>query len=219
MRYDRKVMPAFANASFFSFAAFAKTGGDALQARPEAAQTSADILRAFLGNETLLWGCMAMALIALFTVAKVTSRRRKAGKASRIARAQADAVHSFLNAVREGHATAKQGIWHFDFTTGEQQYSEKLRSLVSACGKELAADKQIDKALAEAGLNLPKLARNQFDQTQPYEAVFTLEGEDTPPRQMILRACNFRGKGDEVQRVVAIISEVSDTPQDLGGCE
>lgn len=179
------------------------------------AQTSAQMLRAFLGNDTLLWGCMAMALIAFFTVVKVASRRRRAGKASRMARAQADAVHDFLNTVREGRSTAKQGMWHFDFATGKQQYSDNLRSLFSGDGRELAADKQIDKALAKAGLSLPKLVRDRFDQTQPYEAAFTLKGGDTPPREMMLRACNFRGKGGEVQRVVAIISEVSDQPRPL----
>lgn len=206
-------------ASLVSVAIPAQAGADAAQRESASPQASADMLRTFLGNDMLLWGCMAMALIALFTVAKVASRRRKAGKASRMARAQADAVHGFLNTVREGHAAARQGMWHYDFATGAQQYSDNLRALICYGGQELAADRQIDTVLAQAGINLAKLARKHFDQTQPYEAAFMLEGEDAPPRQMILRACNFQGGSGAVQRAIAIISEVPDPLQEPVDCE
>ncbi|KEO91873.1 hypothetical protein EH31_04160 [Erythrobacter longus] len=200
-------MPASAITSFFPVAALSKGSDDAVALEPEVAETSADMLRAFLGNDTLLWGCLAMALIAFATVAKVASRRRQAGKASRMARAQFDAMHSFLDAVRAGQASAKQGMWHFDFATGTQQYSENLRAVLSGIAQRPVADEQIEAMLADAGLNLAKLARDHFDETQPYEATFALKTEDTQARAMVLRACNFRGHSGEVQRVVAIISE------------
>ncbi|MEP0391591.1 MAG: hypothetical protein ABJ205_13300 [Erythrobacter sp.] len=202
-----KVMFASANPSFASLAFLAGTGGDAVFGVQAPVQTSGDFLRGFLGNETLLWGCMAMALIALFTVAKVASRRRKAGKASRMARARADAVHSFLETVRAGHGAVQQGMWHFDFASGAQQYSDDLRTMLSSNGQNFAADEQIVETLAKAGINLAKIARDRFEEIEPYEATFTLESEGGPNRQMTLRACNFRGVNGKVQRVVAIISE------------
>lgn len=171
------------------------------------AQTGTDMLRSFLRDDMLLWGCMAMALIALVTVGKVASRRRKAGKLGVKMRAQSKAVHDFLSSVRSQAGTAQRGVWHYDFGTGAQQFSGDFQALIG--GEEAAPpdDRAIEEIFKSAGLDLVRLARDHFEQTEPFEVEFALKLEGPYAKTMILRACNLRGASGEVHRMVALISE------------
>lgn len=171
------------------------------------AQTSGDLLKTFLADNALLWGCMALALIALVTVGGVASRRRKAGKSNAQARARSNAVHDFLKAVKEPHNGAVQGVWHYDFITGAQQFSEGLETLVGHTLSEESGSRPVGALLTGSGLDLVALAQKNFDQTDPYEVQFVLKTLGDPPRPMVLKACNLRNSKGEVQRLVAIMRE------------
>lgn len=186
----------------FAHSLSAEPGAVALKAVP--AETSADVLRTFLADEALLWGCMAMALIALVTVARVASRRRKAGKINAKMRAQSQAVHSFLSSLRAQTGAAERGVWHYDFATGAQQFSDGFKALM---GGQPTDDKAIDDALKACGLDLVRLARDHFEQAEPFEVEFALKTPDQGPRAMLLQACNLRNGEGEVQRMVVLITE------------
>ena len=175
----------------------------------QSAQTGGEILSAFLTNDALLWGCIAMALIALVTVGRVASRRRRAGKTSRRVRAQADAVHEFLNILRAEHKTSAHGVWHYDFAAGSQQYSDGFNSLLG-----VGEDESIEGVLQASGINLVSLARKHFEETEPYEVRFALERPGGGHRAMTLKACNMRNANGEVQRLVAMLSEAGQETDD-----
>ncbi|MEO1220866.1 MAG: hypothetical protein AAFY42_05880 [Pseudomonadota bacterium] len=175
----------------------------------ESAQTGGELLTTFLSSDTLLWGCIAMGLIALVTVSRVASRRRKAGKDSRLMRAQSDAVHEFLRMVREGHKAADQGVWHYEFSTGSEQFTDEFRSLVGGEQGEIPEASEVAQILREVGVDLAKLARNNFEETEPYEVEFSLSTQDGKQRAMLLMACNMRNGAGEVQRLVAVLREAA----------
>ena len=168
----------------------------------QSAQMGGQMLSAFLTNDALLWGCIAMALIALATVGRVASRRRKAGKTSRQVRAQADAVHEFLNILRAQHKTFAHGIWHYDFTTGAQRCSDGFKALLGARESDTIED-----CLKASGADLTSIAQDHFEETMPYEVRFMLEVPSGAAKAMVLQACNLRNANGEVQRLVAILSD------------
>jgi hypothetical protein len=167
------------------------------------------MLSAFLTNDALLWGCIGMALIALVSVGRVASRRRRAGKTSRRVRAEADAVHEFLDILRAEHRTAPHGIWHYDFTTGAQQHSDGFNALLGAREGETIEDR-----LKASGVDLISIARGHFEETLPFEVRFTLEASGGAAKAMVLRACNMRNANGEVQRLVAMLTEAGETAAD-----
>jgi len=172
----------------------------------------AQMLRAFLSNDTLVWGCLAMALVALVSVGKVASRRRRAGQANRMARAQSDAMHGFFNALRSTHGACSKGLWHYDFITGRQQYSDGLKGVLGQGRAEPPTLEEIEARLKEAGLNLVRLASDHFEQTDPYEVTFLLKDKNQTLRPMVLRACNLRDGKGEVRRMIAVIGEADPEP-------
>lgn len=179
----------------------------------EPAATSGEILTSFLSSDALLWGCLALALIALFTVSRVFSRRREERKVNRAARAQSQALHDFLVAVRAEHANAAQGVWHYDFTSGAQQYSDAFKRLVGGAVGELPQAPEVKTMLDRSGIDLVTLARDHFEQAEPYEVRFALQDREEGARPMVLKACNLRDGEGRVQHMVAVISEATDTGQ------
>ena len=139
----------------------------------------------------------------------MASRRRRAGKTSRRVRAEADAVHEFLNILRAQHKTSVHGIWHYDFATGSQQHSDGFNALLGAREGDPIEDR-----LKKSGVDLVSIARGHFEETLPYEVRFTLEVPGGAARAMVLRACNMRNSDGEVQRLVAMLSEAGETQAD-----
>jgi hypothetical protein len=178
----------------------------------ETVRSGGELLTTFLSSNTLLWGCIAMGLIALVTISRVAARRRKAGKASRIVKAQSDAVHEFLRGVREGRAEAEQGVWHYDFKTGAQQFTGQFGDLVCENLGDPPKANQITEALRETGVDLVALARKHSEETEPYDVRFALGTRHGMKRSMLLRACNMRNGAGEVQRLIAVLYEVP-TPE------
>lgn len=175
---------------------------------------SGEVLRTVLDSQTLLIGCIAAGLIALFTVGKVSVRRRQSRNIRREMQAHTQAMHAFLNTVRSDHGTARQGVWHYDFKTGAQQFTDNLKQLL--LDQEGAGDNPGDRpddeaglqeVLQSAGVNLPAIAREHVDRTEPYEIEFTLNAKAEDARVLILQACNMRASDGKVQRMVAIIRE------------
>lgn len=162
------------------------------------------MLSAFLTNDALLWGCIAMAMIALVTVGRVASRRRRAGKTSRRVRAEAAAVHEFLEILRAEHAANRShphGIWHYDFATGTQRFSDGFGDLLGVKEAQTAS------SLKQAGVDMARLARENFEETEPYEVQFALDSSDVTRPRMVLKACNLRDANGKVKRCVAMLSE------------
>jgi len=187
-------------------AASVEPGVEAAQ-EADSTPTSAELLTPFLSSDTLLWGCVALAVIALFTVSRVVSKRRDARKVNRTVRAQSQALHDFLDAVRAEHVTVEQGIWHYDFTNGAQQYSDDFKRLVGGAKDTLLQILEVEALLEKSGVDLVTLACDHFEHVEPYVVQFSLQDEGSKARLMVLKACNLRNGEGQVQRMVAVISE------------
>lgn len=166
------------------------------------AETGAEALRSVLNSDMLLMGCIAFALLALVSVSRVTARRRKSRNVRREMHAHTQAVHEFLSNVRKGSGASQQGVWHYDFSTGDQQFTDELKTLV-------APDASVEDALKSAGVDLARLARQHSDLTRPYEAEFHLAAPGVLARPFMVQACNMRNGEGEVQRAVAIVREIT----------
>lgn len=198
--------------AFFCLSAFAATTAqlkvDSAKA-PEAAMTGGELLTTFLSNDSLLWGCMAMALIALVSVGRVASRRRKAGKTNRIQREQSEAVHDFLAMVRSEHSISQQGLWYYDFETGAQQFSDEFGRILAQEEAVTLSTREIEARLSLAGIDLVRLARKHFEETDPYEVCFGIGRPRVEARPMVLKACNMRDADGKVRRLVAVLNQES----------
>ncbi|MEM1053677.1 MAG: hypothetical protein AAGI28_16450 [Pseudomonadota bacterium] len=171
------------------------------------AQTSAELLKTFLSSDTLIWGCLALALIAVVTVSRVVSRRRSERRVNRRARAQSQAVHEFLSNLRTEHGGVEQGIWHYDFATGAQQCTDGFKGLLGLDGEDVDAG-AVASTLARSGVNLIATARKNCDEIEPYEVTLTVKAPGARLRRLVLVACNIRNGDGEVQRLVAVLREV-----------
>ncbi|WP_298304099.1 hypothetical protein [uncultured Erythrobacter sp.] len=198
-------MPA---AAFFAQTRLAHAAG--LESGAGSAQAGGELLTTFLSSDSLLWGCFAFALMALFTVSRVFLRRREERKVSRTIRIQSRSLHDFLTRVRVQNATGEQGVWHYDFTSGAQQYSDDFKRLVSGVEGEIPPFFEVEAMLERAGIDLVTLARDHVEETEPYEILFSLKKGDTELRPMVLKSCNLRNGEGVVQRMVAVISEAPD---------
>ena len=172
-----------------------------LTAAPEPSQTGGDVLRLVLDSDTLLFGCIAFALLAMVTVSRVAARRRKDRNARREAHAQSQALHAFLDTVRAGAGAGKQGVWHYDFTTGTQQLSDELKALLKD-----------HEALKASGIDLARLAREHSDVIEPYEAQFHIEVSEGSTRPFMFQACNMRDAQGQVRRAVGLVREIEADP-------
>lgn len=168
-----------------------------LAIRAEDSAVGGDVLRMMLDTETLLFGCIALALLAMVTVSRVMARRRKSRQVRREAHAQTQAIHEFLESLRESPGTARQGVWHYDFVTGAQRSSDELKALL---GGEMAPN--------HPALDFARLARENEAASQPYEARFAINGDEGARRCFILRACNLPGAGGTNHRALAIVREI-----------
>ena len=156
-----------------------------------------DVLRVMLDSEALLFGCIGLALLAMVTVSRVMARRRKSRQVRREAQAQTQAIHESLESLRETSGTTRQGVWHYDFVTGAQQYSDDLKAII---GGE-TADK-------DPALDFARLARENEASSQPYEARFAMKADKGAQRCFIFQACNLPGARGTNQRAVAIVREI-----------
>ncbi|UAB77528.1 hypothetical protein INR77_12080 [Erythrobacter sp. SCSIO 43205] len=160
-------------------------------------ETGADMLRTMLDSQSLLLGSIAFGIIAALTVVRVSARRRKDRAARRESYARTQAIHDFLSTVRADTGSPRQGVWHYDFTSGAQQFSEELKALVND------AD-----ALKSSGVDLARVARQNSDLIEPYEATFHLSEPEGGKRPFMLRACNLRDGEGQIKRAVAIVREI-----------
>ncbi|MCK0098100.1 hypothetical protein MWU38_01780 [Qipengyuania sp. S6317L1] len=168
-----------------------------LAIRAEDSAVGGDVLRMMLDTDTLLFGCIALALLAMVTVSRVAVKRRKSRRVRREAQAQTQAIHEFLENLRESPGTARQGVWHYDFVTGAQRSSDELKALF---GGETAAN--------DPALDFARFARENEAASKPYEARFAINGVEGAQRCFVLRACNLPGAGGTNHRALAIVREI-----------
>lgn len=173
-------------------------------------EAGGQILTTFLSSDALLWGCIALALIAMVSVSRVISRRREVRAESRKVRARSEAMHAFLDDVRGKQGAGAQALWSYDFGTRKQQNSDELKRLVVEGQDKLPSDAAFRTLLKDAGLDLAALAHEHRDETEPYTVQFGLRAGEGRLRQMVLQACNIRNTHDQVQRTLAVIRQVED---------
>lgn len=177
-------------------------------AAEQAQQTAGDLLTLFLGSDTLLLGSVAMGLIALLTVSRVTARRRHERSTLREISAQTQAVHQFLENLRDKPDGASQGMCQYNFATGVTDVSDTFCQIVTGDSQGFNDEAMAQKCLDRAGVDLVALARSHAEQTDPFEVSFMLATSGNEAREMLLQACNMRNAEGEVRRMIAVVREV-----------
>lgn len=175
-------------------------------------------LASSIGMDGLLLACMVLAFIALSAVVGTISSRSKSRSASREARMRQQAFRDLMRTVRMAESIVGVGIWQYDCESGTQDWSDGLKRLFGVEAEAEMGEGDAEVLLYANDTDLVGMVRQREQEIAPYSFEFGIEGYDGARRQMLVRACNLRGRGGSVKRVVAVIEDVSEQPSCNGEC-
>ncbi len=161
-------------------------------------------------SDALTLGCCVLAIVALAGLFGTLRERRKSRSALRTAQTQSDAMRELLRTVRMAESMAGLGIWQYVPSTGQQIWSDGVKRLFG-----IGASARLGKGDAETMLyanaaDLVGQVEQNSAQIEPYMMQVEMCGMDDTPRTLALQACNMRGADGTVERVVALVRDVTD---------
>ncbi|MEO0418998.1 MAG: sensor domain-containing diguanylate cyclase [Pseudomonadota bacterium] len=178
---------------------------------PETASVSPRMMQAevFGGNALLLTVC-ALAVVAMVAVAGVLRSRREAREAARLARRRGRAMKELLRTVRMAESIADLGIWQFDPVTGEQQWSDGMRSLFGVHHDDEFMAGDAETLLYANDIDLIAHVSRRMSEKSPFTLHYDIHGYDGVPRSISVQACNLFGEAGQIGRVIAVVRDVTD---------
>lgn len=188
-----------------NFAPFAD-GRDAALAEPA---LSTDALAGTLGNDGLMAMCIILAVVALAAVLSTIRNRRNAREASRRARRQGEAMRELLRSVRMAESIAGLGVWQYDHIARVQQWSDGLKRLFGIDPAAKLVEGDAETLLYANDIDLVGKVCQHSHKIEPFTLEFEIFGFDGIKRTICVQACNLRNAEGEVQRVVAVVRDVT----------
>lgn len=179
---------------------------DAVLANPPA---SADGLVDTLGADGLLGLCILLAVVALAAVLSTIRDRGRVRDAARRSRQQSDAMRELLRSVRMAESIAGLGIWQYDHATRVQQWSEGLKRLFGIDPGAELVEGDAETLFYANDVDLVSKVCQHSDKIEPFTIEFEIFGFDGILRTISAQACNLRNAEGEVQRVVAVVRDVT----------
>ena len=159
---------------------------------------------------TLVALAAALAIVAIVSLSGVIVARREAREAARLARKRARAMNELLRTVRMAESIADLGIWQYDPSTGEQQWSDGMRKLFGVDHDDEFVAGDAETLLYANDINLIANVARHKDQRAPYVLRYDIHGYDGVPRVINVQACNLFGATAQVVRVIAVVRDVTD---------
>ena len=167
-------------------------------------------LEPFSGGIPLAVIASALALVALVSAGGVVVARRDARDASRLARQRGRAMNELLRTVRMAESIADLGVWQYDPTTGEQQWSDGMRRLFGIEHDDEFVAGDAETLLYANDIDLIAHVTRQASERSPFTLHYDIHGYDGVPRSISVQACNLFGQGGKVVRIIAVVRDVTD---------
>ncbi|MEL6708777.1 MAG: sensor domain-containing diguanylate cyclase [Pseudomonadota bacterium] len=178
---------------------------------PETALVSPRMMQAeVFGSNALLLTVCALAVVAMVAVAGVLRSRREAREAARLARRRGRAMKELLRTVRMAESIADLGIWQFDPVTGEQQWSDGMRSLFGVHHDDEFMAGDAETLLYANDIDLIAHVSRRMSEKSPFTLHYDIHGYDGVPRSISVQACNLFGEAGQIGRVIAVVRDVTD---------
>lgn len=161
------------------------------------------------GNGLLVLLAAGLAIVAMASLAGVFVARRQAREAARLARQRARAMNELLRTVRMAESIANLGIWQYDPTTGEQQWSDGMRKLFGVDHDDEFVAGDAETLLYANDIDLISHVARHKAERSPYALRYDIHGYDGVPRVISVQACNLFGANAQVVRVIAVVRDVT----------
>lgn len=175
---------------------------------PARAALLADV--SFSGSSMLLITAIAIACCAMLSIISVIKSRRETQSIARIARARADRMNDLMCTIRMAEKIAGLGIWQYDPTTGEQQWSQGMRRLFGVKHDDTFVEGDVETLLFAHDIDLVGNVARRANQTEPFTLIFDILDYEGQPQTISFEACNLRGSNGAVARVVAVLRNITD---------
>ncbi|MEE4155147.1 MAG: diguanylate cyclase [Erythrobacter sp.] len=163
-----------------------------------------------LGHEGLLLLVVVLGVVALGSLAGVIASRRAVREANRRARARASSMGDLLRTVRMAESIADLGFWQYDPANAEQIWSPGMRRMFGIGEEEELVPGDVETLLFASGIDLVGRTRDHADKREPFTLRFDGEDYDGKPRSLLVQACNLRGGGGEVVRVLGVLRDITE---------
>lgn len=157
----------------------------------------------------MLVGCLLLGAIALSAVGNTMRERRKSRAISREAASQSSSMRELIRTVRLAESMAGIGVWQYVPATGAQEWSDGVKHLFGMDRTAPLVDGDAEAMLYANGSDLIDRVEDHLDEIEPYRLQLEIAGFDGVSRVLEFQACNMRGAGGIVQRVVAIVRDVT----------
>lgn len=151
-----------------------------------------------------------LALVAAASLVGVVAARHEARDAARLARHRGRAMNELLRTVRMAESIADLGVWQYDPTAGEQQWSDGMRRLFGIDHEDEFVAGDAETLLFANDIDLIGQVTRCSRERAPYTLHFDIHGYDGVPRSISVQACNLFGQGGKVVRVIAVVRDVTD---------
>jgi len=162
------------------------------------------------GGQGLLIAACVLAVVAMISIAGVFKTRREARDASRLARHRGRSMNELLRTVRMAESIAELGIWQYDPTSGEQQWSDGMRRLFGVDHDDEFVAGDAETLLYANDIDLIAHVTRRGDERTPFTLHYDIHGYDGVPRSISVQACNLFGQGGQVVRIIAVVRDVTD---------
>ena len=162
------------------------------------------------GSDMLLVACIVLGIVALTAVVGVFSQRRKTRTAARLARARARTLSELLRTIRMAESIADLGIWQFDPATGGQFWSEGMRAIFGIEHDDLFVAGDAETVLFANDIDLVASVMLHRDETETFDLRFDITDFQDQARSISVQACNLRSASGGVDRVIAVVRDVTD---------
>ena len=163
-----------------------------------------------VSTDTLLLLCMMLAIIALGAIFGTIRMRRATRRSAREAQAQGAAMRELLRSLRMAETIAGVGVWQFDYETQQQQWSDGLKRIFGVDHDAEMHEGDAETLLFTNNVDLVSRVRQSKGLLEPYSMPFDIVGFDGIKRTIEVQACNLRNAEGRVQRVVAIVRDVTE---------
>lgn len=163
-----------------------------------------------VGTDGLLMMCAFLAVAALYAVMSVAKARRRTRHMARLARNRTHTMSELLRTVRMAESIADLGIWQYNPGNGRQDWSQGMRALFGVSEEEAFVDGDAETLLLANNIDLTGAVLQRVSETEPYQLQFDMMSFEDAPRTISVQACNLFGRTGEVDRVVAVVRDVSE---------
>ncbi len=173
-------------------------------------EQGATTLGSLLSQDALLGISMLLGLVAFVAVIGVMMARRETRLAARLARQRTRKMGELIRTVRMAESIAELGVWQYDPSTGEQNWSDGMRALFGVDHDEPLQQGDAETLLLANNIDLIDRVSEYCDTREPFELSYDIIGYDDMPRSISIQACNLPNSSGGVSRVVGVVRDVTD---------